>query len=163
MTAQIVALRDRQLANTEDLLAAVVELHALVSIDPVMGASPVRIYFVFNPVAKQRIAACHDLEGGRRAPLPAAYALVAYDLPFALHLVETSARQIGTERAKAIVTASAELQGDMLRQAASALGIEADPVADFDADELKTVFFPSTQESVTQVLMLALRSHRMAP
>jgi len=160
MTADVVTLRERQTTGGEDLLAAVVELHALITIDPVMGAAPVRIYFVFNPAARARIAACHDVANGARTPLPAAYALVAYDFPFALHLIETSARRIASERAKALVSCSADLQGDVLRKTANALGIDAQPVASFDADALKAAFFPSTQESVAHVFRLALRSPR---
>jgi hypothetical protein len=43
-------------------------------------------------------------------------------------------------------------------KAAEAFGIAADPIPDFDAEALKTSFFPNTQESVTHLFRLRLRS-----
>jgi hypothetical protein len=137
------------------LLDAVVELHALISIDPVMGASPVRVYFVFNPAAKARISAAIDAADA--APAPTAYAVVAYDFAFALHLIGIAGRPIDRERAKAIASASAGLQRAAFEAAAAALDVEARPVAAFDAGALKAAFFPSTQETVTQLFRLELR------
>jgi len=137
------------------LLEAAVELHALISIDPVMGASPARVYFVFNPEAKRRIAAA--IYGGRDR-MPTAYAVASYDFPFALHLVEIAGRSASTDRAKAIATASARLQGQALTAAADAMGVEALAVPGFDADALKAAFFPHTQETVTHLFRLELQS-----
>ena len=86
-----------------------------------------------------------------------AYALVAYDFPFALHQLESTASRIPRERARDIVSCNAGLQRDTLRRAAEALGVEARPVVRFDAAELKTTFFPNTQETVIDLFRLRLR------
>ena len=154
MTAQLLAFRTPAPPDPSALLDAVVELHALISIDPVMGASPARVYFVLNPAAKDRIAAAIEAAGGRARPA-AAYAVMAYDFGFALHLVEIAGRPISRERAKAIATASAELQPAAFLAAAEAVGVEAETVSAFDAEALKAVFFPQTQETVIHVFELA--------
>jgi hypothetical protein len=155
MSAQLLAFRPSPPENAQALLAAVVELHALITIDPVLGASPTRVYFVFDPEAKARVAAAIDLKD--RCGRPPAYAVIGYDFPFALHLLDVAAGPISGDRAKAIASASAGLQGEALRTAAAALGIKAQPVTDFDAEALKTLFFPNTQETVTHLLRLELR------
>lgn len=155
MTAELLAFPTPPPAdNARELLAAAVELHALISIDPVMGASPSRVYFVFNPEARRRIAAAVDGGIGR---MPTAYAVAAYDFPFALHLIEIAGRPADPERGKAIATASARLQGEALAAAAAAMGVEALPVPAFDAEALKTAFFPHTQETVTHLFRLELQ------
>ncbi len=156
MTAQLLAFRKPPPADAQALLDAVVELHALISIDPVMGASPGRAYFVFNPAAKARITDAIDASDVQREPT--AYAIMAYDFAFALHLIEIAGRPIDRERAKVIASASAGLQRAAFEAAAKALGIEARPVAGFDADALKAVFFPSTQETVIHVFRLELQA-----
>jgi hypothetical protein len=158
MSGEVLAFRSRTAAEVRDaLLAAVIELHALISIDPVLGASPVRVYFVFNPEAKARIEACVD-RSRRNGPRGAtAYALVAYDFPFASHLFEMAGSRFPTERTRQIIAASAELQKGALERAAKALGMDAVSVAAFDADALKAVFFPNTQESVVHVFQLDLQ------
>jgi len=155
MSAQLLAFRKPPPADAQALLDAVVELHALISIDPVMGASPVRAYFVFNPAAKTRITDAIDAADLTREPT--AYAVMAYDFAFALHLIEIAGRSVDRERAKAIASASAGLQCATFEAAAEALGVDARPVAAFDAGALKTIFFPSTQETVTRVFRLELR------
>jgi 3-hydroxypropanoate dehydrogenase len=142
--------------NLQALLTAVVELHALITIDPTLGATPVRVYFVFNPDAKARIAACLSPTESHPAPTPLAYALVAYDFAFALHLIDAGSRPIASDRAAVIATASAELQGGALRAAAAALGVEARPIRGFDPAGLKACFFPTTQETVTHLFQLEL-------
>src|SRR5580658_2801628 len=127
MTAQLLAFRQPPPADAQALLDAVVELHALISIDPVMGASPVRAYFVFNPAAKGQISTAIDAADATREPT--AYAVMAYDFAFALHLIEIAGRPIDRERAKAIASASAGLQCAAFEAAADVLGIEARPVA----------------------------------
>jgi hypothetical protein len=64
---------------------------------------------------------------------------------------------IPTERAKQIITCSAELQKDVLERAADTLGIDAVSITAFDADALKASFFPNTQESVTHVFRLDIQ------
>jgi hypothetical protein len=152
MTAALLAFpKPTPAGDAKALLEAAVELHALISIDPVMGASPARVYFVFNPDAKRRIATSIDGEGARQ---PTAYALVTYNYPFALHLIEIAGQPADPERAKAIASLSADLQGYALPPAANAVGIEALPIADFDAEALKAAFFPNTQETVTHLFRL---------
>jgi nitroreductase len=156
MTGQVVAFRDPKSPDErEALMAAIGPLHTLITIDPILGASPVRIYFVLNPQARTRIAECLDPNDRSQARFASAFALVAYDFPFALHLVEGTSPQISSDRAKAIVTCSAGLQGDALQAAAAALGIDARPIPAFDAGALKASFFPSTQETVTHLFRLA--------
>ena len=158
MTAELLAfpkafLKPPPAEDAKPLLAAVVELHALLSIDPIMGASPTRVYFVFNPEAKRRIAASIV---GETPNAPTAYALVAYDFAFALHLIEIAGRTANRERAKTIAELSAGLQAEAVAAAATALGVQASPVGDFDAEALKSTFFPGTQEVVVAVFGLEL-------
>jgi hypothetical protein len=156
MTGQILAFRDPKSPDERDtLLEAIGPLHTLITIDPILGASPVRVYFVLNPQARTRIAECLDPSDRSQARFAAAFALVAYDFPFALHLVESAAPQLAGDPAKSVVTCSAGLQGDALRAAAGALGVDARPIPAFDAGALKASFFPSTQETVTHLFRLA--------
>jgi nitroreductase len=155
MTAELLAFRKPPPADdAKPLLAAAVELHALLSIDPVMGASPARVYFVFDPDARRRIGSAIDGAAGRP---PTAYAVTTYDFPFALHLIEIAGRPASPERARTIATLSAGLQGEALQAAAEALGVEALVVPTFDAAALKTAFFPHTQETVTHLFRLELQ------
>jgi hypothetical protein len=136
------------------LYAAAAELQALISIDPVLGASPVRVCFAFSPHTKAQIAACVATLDG---VAPIAYAVVAYDFSFALHLFAMAGSRIPVERAKEIICRSAELQGGLLIRAAQAVGIAAGPVPAFDAEALKAGFFPDTQESATHLFRLRLQ------
>jgi len=138
------------------LVTAVFELHALITLDPVLGASPVRAYFVLNPVAKEKIAECIADAGRDALRGPYAYVVVAYDFPFALHQLTLSGKGIAEERAKAIVSASAAVQEPAFRAAAEALNLVARSIPSFDSAALKAVFFPTTQETVTHVLRLSL-------
>ena len=145
-----------QAEDQDAMLEAVVELHALITLDPILGAQAVRVYFVFNPRAKARIAASIDPgDPGRRRPA-SAYAVVAYDFPFALHQLQATASQLSLERAKEVVCRSAGLQGKALQAAAAASSLLALPVPAFDAGALKAAFFPSTQETVIQLFRLGL-------
>ncbi len=158
MTGQVVAFRDPRTADSrEALIAAIVPLHTLITLDPFLGASPVRVYFVLNPQAIGRIVTCLGPEERAQARFASAFALVAYDFPFAVHLIASTAPTIARERGKEIATCSADLLGDALQAAASAFDIDAQPAFAFDATELKSTFFPSTQESVTHVFRLTLR------
>jgi hypothetical protein len=139
--------------DREALLAVAAELHALITLDRVEGTSPVRIYFVMSPPGKRKVSA--RLGAADAARTPEMYALVAYDFPFALFQFEMRGAQITPERAKEIISCSAELQEDSLVRAATAMGLHAAPVPTFDADGLKVVFFPNTQETVIHVLRLS--------
>jgi hypothetical protein len=159
MTSQIVALRGPPTAEAREAwLAALTDLHTLITLDPALGASPVRVYFVLNPQAVSRILTCIDAGDRPQARFATAFALVAYDFPFALHIVQSSAPRISPERGKAIVMRGADLQGDALRAAADAMGIDARPLPAFDQEGLKAAFFPNTQETVTHLFALALRA-----
>ena len=143
-------------AETDDwaaLLAIVTELHALITLDRAEGSSPTRIYFVIRPQGKREVAA--RLKPVEAHPMPEMYALVAYDFPFALFQFEMAAAQISRDRAKAIIAANAELQEVVLARAAAVVGLRATPVQAFDAEGLKAVFFPSTQETVVHLLRLS--------
>jgi hypothetical protein len=137
----------------EALMAVAAELHALITLDRVEGTSPVRIYFVMSPRGKREVSA--RLGPADAAHTPEMYALVAYDFPFALFQFEMRGAQMRRERAKEIISCSAELQEDSLVRAATAMGLYAAPVPTFDADGLKAVFFPNTQETVIHVLRLS--------
>jgi nitroreductase len=160
MSAQVLAFRPEPPPSATDdpqaLLAAVTELHTLITTDPLMGASPVRVYFVFNPAGKAAIADAIDARDPSRRSPASAYALLAYDFPFALHIVASNGRQIADDRAKAIVSAGAGLQSRALKAAAEALGIDARAVPAFNADALKQAFFPQTQETVIHLFRLEL-------
>jgi hypothetical protein len=164
MSAVVVRLPGRvRAADSEALKAAVVELHTLVSLDRTSGAAPVRIYFAFNPAARARIAACLDPTEPACRLAPSAYALVAYDFPFALHLLEIAGAQVSHDRAKEIVALSAGLQGDMLQAAAEAVNIEARPCLAFDAAAVKAAFFPKTQETLTHLYGLEIAGSAHPP
>jgi hypothetical protein len=159
MMASVVDFPTEASTDARDALyAAAVELQALISIDPLLGASPVRICFAFNPQAKAQIATCLYPSDGGHPRAPIAYAVVAYDFSFALHLFAMAGSQIPVERSKEIICRSAELQEGLLTHAADAVGIAADPVPVFDAEALKARFFPDTQESVTHLFRLRLQS-----
>ena len=157
MSASVVAFPIQESTAARDALyAAVAELQALISIDPVLGASPVRVCFIFNPEAKARIAAFLPPSDGAGARATTAYGLVAYDFSFALHLFVLAGSGIPLERAKQIICRSAELQGGLLREAAAVSGVAADPIPHFDAEALKASFFPGAQERVIHLFRLRL-------
>ena len=149
MTADVIRLREPATGvDTTSLLTAISELHVLITLDPVLGTSPVRVYFVLNPQAKIRIEAALDASCDWRRQRPSAYALIAYDFPFALYQMEMSGARLVRERAQELVSLNAGLQGEFLEAAAASLGIAARAAPGFDADSLKSVFFPNTQETV---------------
>jgi hypothetical protein len=155
MTGQVVAFREPRGADARQaLLDAIAPLHALITLDPILGASPVRIYFVLNPQALARIGDCLDPADRSPARRAGAFALAAYDFPFALQLIDGTAGPAVRQRAKEIVTRSAGLQGDAFEAAAASFGIDARPICAFDARALKAAFFPSTQETVTHLFWL---------
>ena len=160
MTGQIVAFRTPPTADEREAsLGAVVELHTLITLDPILGVSPVRIYFLLNPKAVAKVAACLDTSDRSKARPPIAFALVAYDFPFALYLIESSAPSLRPGRAQEIASRSAGLLGDAFRASATASGIEAYPTPSFNESGLKVAFFPDTQETVTHLFQLGLRGN----
>lgn len=159
MTAEVVAFPDPSWPGEHEALTrALIELHALITIDPLLGASPVRVYFLVNPQAKRRIEAYIDPPDRAGAGRLAAYALVSFDFPYALHMFETGGSPLSQERAKEVILCSADLQEGSLSRAASAIGLDARLLATFDADALKLAFFPNTQETVINLFRLTLTS-----
>jgi 3-hydroxypropanoate dehydrogenase len=155
VTGRVIAFPEPATATArQNLLWAVMELHALITLDPILGVSPARTYFVLNPHAKARIVAA--LPPADRRAAAGAYALLAYDFPFALCQLKATTIHLPGERARAIVTKSADLQAESFGRAAAALDMDARRIAHFDAAALKASFFPSTQETVTQVFRLSL-------
>jgi hypothetical protein len=157
MTADVIPLHPA--ARPDDraaLIAALPELHALITLDPLLGATPVRVYFVLNPAAQAEIVEAIGPLDRRAAAGTHAYALVAYDFPLALFQLKGETPSIPDERAKAIIRSSSALQGEGLVRAADALGLDATRIATFDAGALKRVFFPSTQEEVVDLLRIRI-------
>ena len=134
------------------------ELHALLTLDPIAGASPSRTLFVVSEAAKARLArrTCPScLETVLTAP---ACAVVGYDFAFAVQLALSSQAAEPGDTDLAIRTASlgAALQGDGLIRAAAALGLGATPIANFDAAALRAEFFGETSATVVFVCRLDL-------
>ena len=155
MTAQVLAFRDPGLCEERDAVrAALAELQTLINLDPVLGASPARVRFVHAPDGKTPITEC--MAPWEQVVPCLAYALLAYDFTFARHLFEVAGRPVPLARAAEIISCSAGLQGDLLQSAAKRLGMTADPISVFDAEALKTRFFPRTQESVTHLFRLRI-------
>jgi nitroreductase len=162
MSAQVVAFRDpRAEDERQALLAAVDPLHSLITLDPILGASPVRVYFVVSPQNRDRVAAC--LDPADRSRFARAFALVTFDFPYALQLLAAASPRAGRGSARAIAACSAGLQGAALQAAAAAFGIDAQPIPAFDAGALKAGVFPNTQETVTHLFRLACRSGPNTP
>jgi hypothetical protein len=157
MSAEVLAFprSDARTDSREVLLPILSELHALITIDPILGASPARILFVLDPQARQRVAAS-VAAADAAARAAGAYALVTYDFPFALQQFAWAASHIPPERAKTIISRSAALQQDSFSRAAASLGVHAWSVPCFDAGALKAAFFPNTQETVTHLFHLSL-------
>jgi hypothetical protein len=152
MTAAVIALAE-QADDCEALRPVLAELHGLIAIDPILGASPVRILFVLNREARAHVAACID-PADAHSRLGPAYVLVAYDFPFALHQFTASRDYLPEDRAKAIITCSAALQSDAFQRAAGAFGLAVRAIPSFDAAALKAAFFPTTQATVTHLFRL---------
>jgi hypothetical protein len=154
MTAELVAFPGRADEDREALVAALLELHALLRLDHPSGATPTRAYLVANPQAMARIAAA--LPANERRRPRAAYALIAYDFPFAFFQFGQTTAQTPPERIKALITGSAGSQDEQVERAARAVGFRAQIIDSFDAPALKQTFFPQTQESVVAVLALTM-------
>ncbi len=156
MSSEVVAFpRPAAIDARETMLSAVGDLHALISLDPVLGSSPSRVYFVFSDQGRARVEASLSHRRPSAPAVATAYALVAYDFCFGLRLFAYAGSKIPPERARQIIARGADLQGDTLRRAALAFRIDADPTTAFDAVALKAAFFPQTDETLTHVFRLA--------
>lgn len=136
------------------------ELHALLVLDPVAGASPARTLFVASEAGKARLAGRLGEADREPALRAAACAIVGYDFPFAVSLLlAASAAPDRTARALAIRTAArgAALQGGCLTLAARSLGLEAEPIAHFDGAGLRTEFFAGLSATVVFLCRLEPR------
>jgi len=164
MSAQVVRMKPEACSGAvpvaRDLLD---QLHGLLKLDPIAGASPARALFVVSDDAKARLArhlSPGDAEHALRAP---ALGLVGYDFPFAVSLLLASAGA-KPDCATAIRTArrSAALQGECLRLAARAVGLEARAIANFDATALRAAFFAGSEATVVSLCRLAPEATLMA-
>ncbi|MEJ0066528.1 MAG: hypothetical protein WDM85_14885 [Caulobacteraceae bacterium] len=112
--------------------------------------------------AKARLArhlAPHDADQAVRAP---ALAVVGYDFPFAISLLLAAKYGGDCARATRVARRSASLQGESLRLAARAFGLEARAIANFDAAGLRAEFFAGSEATVVSLCKLAPEASLMA-
>jgi hypothetical protein len=136
-------------ARTTRFRGALDELHALLSLDSIAGAAPARVLFVASDEGRARLVRHICPADGVRAWEASACALVGYDFAFAAQLLQSSARALSREATIRLAARSAALQGVGLAVAAREVGLEAEPVALFDAAGLKAEFFAGTGATVT--------------
>jgi len=158
MSAQVVRLR-RDIASVAAgpvPRAVLGQLHDLLQLDPIAGASAVRTLFVASDAGKARLA--RHLAPGERdlAPGAPAFAIVGFDFLFAVSLILSASPMANPDCALAVRTAqrSAALQGDTLRLAAAAVGLRAATIANFDAAGLRSEFFAGTEVTVVSLCRL---------
>jgi hypothetical protein len=163
MSAHVLQLRPESCSVAEPVSRALLDqLHALLKLDPIGGVSPARALFVVSDEAKARLAAHLGAADADRAARAPALALVGYDFPFAISLLLAS--KCGDDGGGAIRTArrSASLQGESLRLTARAVGLEAEPIANFDAGGLRTEFFAGSEATVVGLFRLSPEASLMA-
>src|SRR5580658_2374180 len=133
------------------------ELHALLHLGPVADAEPARTLFVASDAGKARLARhlCPTLRDEMMAA--PACAIVAFDFPFALNVLASAEPAACADPSLAIRIAarSAALQGEVLMLAARSLGLEAAPIARFDAGGLRAEFFAGTEATVVFLCRLS--------
>jgi 3-hydroxypropanoate dehydrogenase len=155
MSARVLQLRPEVPSAAAPVSRALLDqLHGLLRLDPISGVSPARALFVVSEEAKTRLAlhlGAADAEQAVRAP---ALAVIGYDFPFAVSLL--LAAKCGGDCATAIRTArrSAGLQGESLRLAATAVGLDARMIANFDAAGLRKEFFAGSEATVVGLCRL---------
>jgi 3-hydroxypropanoate dehydrogenase len=159
MTAQVVRLRPEvgSAAATSIPREVLGQLHGLLRLDPIAGASPARTLFAVSGAAKARLVRClapADREAALAAP---ALAVTGFDFLFAVSLLLAASPVANPDCAQAIRTAqrSAAIQGEVLGLAAHAVGLRAEPIANFDAAGLRAAFFAGTQATVVSLCRLA--------
>ena len=163
MSARVLRLRPESCSAAAPVARDLLDqLHGLLKLDPIAGVSPARALFVVSDEAKARLAnhlGPTDAGEAVRAP---ALAVIGYDFPFAISLL--LAAKCGTDCAAAIRVArrSAALQGESLRLAARAIGLEAHSIANFDAACLRTEFFAGSEATVVSLCRLAPEASLMA-
>lgn len=129
------------------------ELYALVSLGPTSAnCSPARFIFVVSDAAKARlaphVASSHRDKVGK-APV---CVIIGYDLAFAEHLVRLFPHAPGAgdwfkrpDVAHETAFRNGALQGAYMILAARALGLDADPISEFDGVGLTGEFFPGAR------------------
>jgi 3-hydroxypropanoate dehydrogenase len=163
MSAQVLRLRPQSCSAAAPVARELLDqLHGLLKLDPIAGVSPARALFVVSDDAKARLArhlGPADADQAVRAP---ALAVIGYDFPFAVSLL--LAAKGGGDCAAAIRVArrSAALQGESLRLAARAVGLEAQPIANFDAAGLRAEFFSGSEGTVVSLCTLTPEASLMA-
>lgn len=163
MSARVLRLRPEGCTPATPVARELLDqLHGLLKLDPIAGVSPARALFVVSEDAKSRLArhlGPRDADDAVRAP---ALALIGYDFPFAVSLL--LAAKCGGDCTAAIRVArrSAALQGESLKLAARAVGLAAEPIANFDAAGLRGEFFAGSEATVVSLCRLAPEASLMA-
>jgi 3-hydroxypropanoate dehydrogenase len=163
MTARVLKLRPEGCSAAAPVARELLDqLHGLLRLDPIAGVSPARALFVVSDEAKARLGrhlGPADADQALRSP---ALAIIGYDFPFAVSLL--LAAKCGGDCAAAIRVArrSAALQGESLRLAAHAVGLEAYSIANFDAAGLRAEFFAGSEATVVSLCRLAPEASLMA-
>jgi 3-hydroxypropanoate dehydrogenase len=159
MSAQVVRLRRDVWSGAAAPVprALLDQLHDLLQLDPIAGASAVRTLFVASEAGKARLArhlAPSEREEAKAVP---AFAIIGFDFLFAVSLILSVSPIANPDCGAAVRTAqrSAALQGDTLRLAAAAVGLRASVIANFDAAGLRSEFFAGTQATVVSLCRLA--------
>jgi 3-hydroxypropanoate dehydrogenase len=159
MSAQVVRLRQDVCSEAPAPVPRVVldQLHDLLQLDPIAGASAVRTLFVASEAGKARLASHLSPADTTLALSAPAVAVIGFDFLFAVSLILSRSSIADPDCARAVRTAqrSAALQGDTLRLAAAAVGLRATPIANFDAAGLRAEFFAGTEATVVSLSRLA--------
>ena len=159
MSAQVVPLRRGICGGMAAPVprAVLAQLHDLLQLDPIGGASAVRTLFVASETAKARLARHLSPADSVLALNAPAIAVIGFDFLFAISLIVSASPAANPDCAVAIRTAqrSAALQGATLRLAADAVGLEATAIANFDAAGLRTEFFGGTEATVVALCRLS--------
>jgi len=129
--------------------AALDELHALLSLDPIAGAAPATVLFVASDEGRARLVRHLSPTDGVKVWEASACALIGYDFAFAAQLLQCSEPALSCETAVRLAARSAALQGVSLALAAREVGFEAEPVALYDTAGLRAEFFAGTDATVT--------------
>jgi 3-hydroxypropanoate dehydrogenase len=166
MSAKVVRLRQDPChdAGTPISRAVLDQLHGLLRLDPIAVVSPARVLFVVSNEARARLARYLAPGDAALALDASALALVGYDFPFAVSLLIAAAhgaRPAGAAGGRP-ARPRAALQGDCLRLAASAVGLEARAIANFDAAALRAEFFAGSEATVVGLCRLAPEASLMA-
>ena len=159
MSAQVVPLRRGICGGTPAPVprAVFAQLHDLLQLDPIGGASAVRTLFVASETAKARLARHLSPADSVLALNAPAIAVIGFDFLFAISLIVSASPVANPDCGLAIRTAqrSAALQGATLRLAADAVGLEATAIANFDAAGLRSEFFGGSEATVVALCRLA--------